>query len=74
MVQPGADWCANVVWSQQKGGPWGLVVLFLHIGALITLLCAREEAVRRGETSLEAPRRGDHLCVCRGVCLAGWVG
>ena len=66
MVSPGAEQCAGVVWSQQKGGPWALVLLFLHIGALATLFCERVEAAEWGEKiGLKAHNRGDHLCVCR---------
>lgn len=52
MVQPGAEPCVNVVWSQQKGGPWGLVLLFLHIGAFATLFCERVEAAEQGKNQL----------------------
>lgn len=49
VASPGAEPCVNVVWSQQKGGPRGLVLLLLHTGALATLFCERVGAAEQGK-------------------------
>lgn len=69
-VQHGAGLWVNVVQSQQKGGPWGLVLLFLHLGYLQPLL-QEGRSCREGEKSALKHTAGGFIYVYADEFLPG---